>query len=102
MWSDTDRTGVPEDERGCFKSFISPPRAELFRWETTYARWRSVSSRASQDLVVLGRKNTRSSVTIRKSSDLIHNGSATDPRVIREFSAAFTQVIRKRFHRFST
>jgi hypothetical protein len=30
MWSDTDRTGVPEDERGCFKSFISPPRAELF------------------------------------------------------------------------
>jgi hypothetical protein len=29
MWSDTDRTGAPEDERGCFKSFISPPRAEL-------------------------------------------------------------------------
>jgi len=30
MWSDTDRTGVPEDERGCFKSFISPPRAKLY------------------------------------------------------------------------
>jgi hypothetical protein len=30
MWSDTDRTAVPEDERGCFKSFISPPRAKLF------------------------------------------------------------------------
>jgi hypothetical protein len=61
-----------------------------------------VSSGASQDLVVHGKRNTRSSVTIREFSDLIRSGSATDPRVIRDFSAAFAQLIRRRFHRFST
>jgi len=52
--------------------------------------------------VVHGKRNTRSSVTIREFSDLIRSGSAADPRVIRGFSAAFAQFIRSRFHRFST
>jgi hypothetical protein len=52
--------------------------------------------------VVPAKQNTRSSVSIRQLSDLIHNGSAADPRVIRELSAAFAQLLHRRFHRFST
>src|ERR1044071_7466314 len=59
-----------------------------------------MSRGASQDHVVHGKQNTRSSVTIHNYSKLSTRGSNPNPRLILGLSTAFTQVIHSAFRCF--